>query len=65
MARPVPVPVEDRSEEQAPKEYAPAYFIMVPGPTYKAISDAAAKRNLTLAQLVSNAFTEYLKKTGD
>lgn len=38
---------------------------MVPGSTYKAISDAAAKRNMTLAQLVSNALTEYLKKTGD
>jgi hypothetical protein len=65
VARPVPVTVEDHSEERAPSEYAPAYFIMIPGVTYKAISDAAAKRNMTLAQLVSNAFTEYLKKTGD
>jgi hypothetical protein len=65
VARPVPVPVQDHSEEQVPREYAPAYFLMVPGPTYKAISDAAAKRNMTLAQLVSNALTEYLKKTGD
>ena len=65
MARPVSVPVEDPVEEQAPGEYAPAYFIMVPGPTYKAISDAAAKRDLTLAQLVSRALTEYLSKTGD
>ena len=63
MAR--PTPIEERSEEPAPKGYAPAYFIMLPGSTYKAISDAAAKRNMTLAQLVSNAFTEYLKKTGD
>jgi hypothetical protein len=61
MARVTPIP-EDAPAE-TPKGYAPAYFIVVPGPTYKELSDAAAKRNMTLAQLVSNAFSEYLKKT--
>lgn len=61
MARPQPIP-EDPTEE-APKGYAPVYFIGIPGPAYKAISDAAAKRNMTIAQLVSNALSEYLKKT--
>lgn len=61
MARPTPIP--ETQEEAPPKEYAPAYFLMVPGPAYKEISDAAAKRNMTIAQLVSNALSEYLKKT--
>lgn len=61
MARPTPIEVPP----EAPPQYAPAYFIMLPGASYKAISDAAAKRNMTLAQLVSVALSEYLKKTGD
>lgn len=62
--RPRPLP-DPEPEEAVPPEYAPAYFLMVPGLTYKAISDAAAKRNMTLAQLVSAALSEYLKHTGE
>jgi hypothetical protein len=36
----------------------------VPELAYKALSDAAAKRNLTLAQLLSEAVSAYLKNEG-
>lgn len=49
--------------EVAPQGGTDLYFLAVPGVTYKQLSDAAAVRNLTLAQLVSAAFSEYLKKT--
>jgi hypothetical protein len=60
MARPTPI---EAVPEETPPEYAPAYFLMLPGSSFKAISDAAAKRNMTLAQLVSVALSEYLKKS--
>lgn len=59
----IPEPKEE--EEQAPPGFAQTYFIMVPSLTYKAIIEAAAKRNMTVAQLVSTAFSDFLKKTGD
>lgn len=62
MARPVPI-AEPPTEDPVPKGYEPAYFLVVPALTYKAISDAAAKRNMTLAALVSAALSEYLKKS--
>lgn len=39
------------------------YFFAVPASTYKALSDEAAKRGMSLAQLVQNAFNNYLTKT--
>jgi hypothetical protein len=37
-------------------------FLAVPTPLFKELSDEAANRNLTLAQLLSAAVSEYLKK---
>ena len=39
------------------------YFFAVPASTYRVLSDEAAKRGMTLAQLVQNAFNTYLTKT--
>ncbi len=38
-------------------------MIGLPLPTVKALSDAAAVRNLTLAQILSEAINDYLRKT--
>ena len=61
MARPSPVLLPDELASEA--KAAPLYFLTVPEVAYKALSDAAAKRNLTLAQLVAKAISEYLKST--
>lgn len=61
MARPHPIPTDD---PEAPASAAPLYFLTIPEPAYKALSDAAAKKNLTLAQLVAQAISEYLKNEG-
>jgi len=60
MASPVPIPT---SEDDAPPQAAPVYFLAVPELAYKALSDAAAKRNLSIAQMLSAAITDFLKKT--
>ena len=60
MARPVPIPTP---EDDAPPQAAPVYFLAVPELAYKALSDAAAKRNLSIAQMLSAAITDFLKKT--
>lgn len=38
-------------------------FCTLPAPLFKLLSDAAAERQMTLAQLLSTAVSEYLKKT--
>lgn len=43
--------LETRSEPGA--DFVP---LMVPMPTYKALSDAAAQRGMTIAQLIARAF---------
>jgi hypothetical protein len=58
MARPSPIPTPE------PEGSAPVYFLTIPEMAYKALSDAAAKKNLTLAQLVAKALSEYLKNEG-
>jgi len=60
MAR--PTPVELHEEDIAPPQAAPVYFLAVPELAYKALSDAAAKRNLSIAQMLSAAITDFLKK---
>jgi hypothetical protein len=42
----------------------PVYFLAIPELAYKALSDAAAKKNMTLAQVVATALSEYLKNNG-
>lgn len=37
-------------------------ILTVPMPTYRAISDAAVRKNLTVAQLLTRAFTLALKE---
>ena len=59
MVRPSPIPMPEPSEETA----GPVYFLTIPEMAYKALSDAAAKRNKTVAQLVASAISEYLKNT--
>jgi len=38
------------------------YMLPVPMATYKALSDAAARKNLTFAQLLSRAFAKALEE---
>lgn len=38
------------------------YFLLVPTETYKLLSDIAAKRNKTLAQVLGEAVNRYLKE---
>jgi len=59
MASPVPL----QFAEEPPEQAAPVYFLAVPELSYKALSDAAAKRNLSIAQLLSLAISDFLKKT--
>jgi len=40
-------------------------LLFVPGETYRALSDAAKARNMTVAQLMANALDEYIKSTSD
>ena len=41
------------------------YFIAVPMPTVRALSDVAAKLNLGFAQLLAKALDEFLEKHKD
>lgn len=59
--RPTPIAATDTPER--PDSYTDSYFLVVPGLTYKQLSDAAAQRNMTITQLVSTALSEFLKKT--
>lgn len=43
--------------ETAPEVGTDVVPLLIPVPTYKAISDAAARKNMTVAQLLSRAFT--------
>lgn len=58
-----PTPVQLREEDTVPEQAVPVYFLAVPELSYKALSDAAAKRNLSVAQLLSMAIADFLKKT--
>lgn len=39
------------------------YFLAMPVSTYKALSDTAAQRGLTVAQVLRDAVRDYLEKT--
>ena len=63
MARPTHVPhQEEASPAASPAASTAMYFLAVPELTYKALSDAAAKRNLSIAQFLSVAIADLLKQ---
>jgi hypothetical protein len=51
--------VEGLEHEAAvqPRPGVDVVMLTVPMPTYRALSDAAARKNLTVAQLLTRAFT--------
>lgn len=55
-----PIPA---TEKQALAVLGEMVFLAVPMPLFNQLSDEAAKRNQTLAQLLSAALSEYLKKS--
>lgn len=51
------------TENQQIQAMGEMVMIALPMQTVRALSDAAAVRNLTFAQVLSHAINEYLKKT--
>lgn len=47
----------ERARDEAPEPFTDVVMVPIPMPTWKALSDAAAKKNMTAAQLISRAFT--------
>ncbi len=47
----------ERERDEAPEPFKDVVMIPIPMPTWKALSDIAAKKNMTAAQLISRAFT--------
>lgn len=66
MASPVKAVIANVDEQEAELHgnvpMQDVYFLPIPMATYKALSDAAAKRNLTFAQLITVAFGVALEK---
>lgn len=54
--------IPDEDEEFQPRPFEDIFLLPIPMPTYKALSNAAAKRGLTVAQLISKAFDVALRK---
>lgn len=46
----------NRAIDEAP-EPGDLFFLPIPMPVYKALSDAAAKKNMNVAQLIARALT--------
>jgi hypothetical protein len=46
-------------------EPADLFFLPIPMPVYKALSDAAARRNLTVAQLIAEGLGHAIRGVGD
>ena len=59
MARPIVEAIDEVEEETRQAPVPGDDWIMIPmaAPTYKALSDAAAKKNMTVAQLFARAIT--------
>jgi predicted DNA-binding ribbon-helix-helix protein len=51
------------TEEQARAALGQMTFFALPMALFRELSDAAAKRQMTLPQLLSTAVSDYLKKT--
>jgi hypothetical protein len=52
----------EEDAEAAPEPGQDMVMLPIPMPTYKAMSDAAAKKNMTMAQLVARAFSIALQE---
>lgn len=66
MARPTPIPsalIDGTNRLDGGKPTGILYSIVLPAPTYTAISDAAAKRGMTMAQALAVAINEFCKQT--
>lgn len=56
------LPVQLDDDERA-KPTEDVYFLALPVPTLRAMSDAAAARGMTLAQAVSTAWADFIAAT--
>jgi predicted DNA-binding ribbon-helix-helix protein len=54
--------VDAEEREVSVQPFGNIYMIALPMPVYTALSDAAAKKGLTVAQLLSKAFSMALKE---
>jgi hypothetical protein len=55
----------ERDAASVPEPMSDIFMLGIPMPTYKALSDEAAKRNMTFAQLLGRAFTLVLSEEVD
>lgn len=51
----------EAAEAKRPEPFTDIVMLGIPMPTYKALSDAAARRNMTVAELMSLAFNTVLE----
>ena len=64
MPTPIPVGSEIPVEEiQSGEPTGQIFFLGLPEPTYLALSDIAARHGMTLAQAISQAVSDFCKKT--
>lgn len=66
MATPKPISVQFEQDDTSLTDGQPTgniLFIALPEPTYVAVSDAAAKRGITVAQAFAQAISEFLART--
>jgi len=56
-------PIDLATAMADPSGAADLYMIAIPMPTYRAISDVAAKKGMTFAQFLGMAVGEYMRKT--
>jgi hypothetical protein len=54
----------EAEQEARPEPGIGMVMIAIPEPTYRALSDAAAKQQLTVAQLLSKAFKKAIEGDG-
>ena len=52
----------EEAAEAAPEPIGDVIPLMIPVPTYKALSDAAAKKNMTVAEVLSRAISAILRE---
>ena len=52
----------EREMEEAPEPIADVIPFMIPVPTYRAMSEAASKKNMTVAQLFAQALSHILSE---
>ena len=52
----------EKATAEAPLPFVDLIPLMIPEPTYRALSDASALRGMTVAQLVQRALTRVLEE---